>query len=176
MQWRARKHAARHQGARLAGMHMLNMAPARLSPQVTTPCMHMLTTAPARLSLQVTMRLTIKAGYDLLAADRGGTSDPDVSWQIGSESGKTRAARKTLNPVWNETVEVWGEARDFASKPIRLECFDHDLLSSDDSLGTTVLPPEAIRAVLIQTLKGEEPDEGRLFWLPLNGKGYVERH
>ena len=47
---------------------------------------------------------------------------------------------------------------------------------SPDSLGTAVLPPEAIRAVLIQTLKGEEPDEGRLFWLPLNGKGYVERH
>jgi hypothetical protein len=35
---------------------------------------------------------------------------------------KTKAARKTLNPVWDETVEVWGEARDVSSKPIRLEC------------------------------------------------------
>jgi hypothetical protein len=34
---------------------------------------------------------------------------------------KTKAARKTLNPVWDETVEVWGEARDVSSKPIRLE-------------------------------------------------------
>ncbi len=51
--------------------------------------MHVLTTAP-HPRLQVTMRLTIKAGYDLLAADRGGTSDPYVIWHLGAESGKVR--------------------------------------------------------------------------------------
>ena len=45
---------------------------------------------PTLVSPQVTMRLTIKAGYDLLAADRGGTSDPYVIWHLGAESGRVR--------------------------------------------------------------------------------------
>ena len=126
-----------------------------------------------RTLCKIKVKLTVKAGYNLLAADRGGTSDPYVIWQMKDESKTTKTIRKTINPVWEETFEVDGEVREFLAKPIRFEVFDDDKLSKDDSIGTALVTTETLEAVIIQTLKEEEPEAGREFWLKLNTKGYL---
>jgi Ca2+-dependent lipid-binding protein len=49
------------------------------------------------------------SGHDILAADRGGKSDPYAVFHLNGERVfKSSTKKKTLNPEWNEdfTVEV----------------------------------------------------------------------
>jgi Ca2+-dependent lipid-binding protein len=83
------------------------------------------------------LEITVVRAKDLLAADRGGTSDPYVCLYVGAavkEAQKTMVKKKTLSPEWNEKFHFklgsCGKRED-----LTLECFDYDLLGSDDSLG-----------------------------------------
>eukprot|EP01117_Protostelium_nocturnum_P008630 TRINITY_DN3097_c0_g1_i1.p1 TRINITY_DN3097_c0_g1~~TRINITY_DN3097_c0_g1_i1.p1 ORF type:complete len:611 (-),score=205.11 TRINITY_DN3097_c0_g1_i1:16-1848(-) len=82
------------------------------------------------MSLSV-LFLTIKQGRDLVAADKGGTSDPYVSMDFthkGKEKKiKTKVVKKTLNPVWNEQVEIQYSN---PSEVINMRVYDQDLMSS----------------------------------------------
>ena len=51
------------------------------------------------------LEITVVRAKDLLAADRGGTSDPYVRLYVGTavkEAQKTMVKKKTLSPEWNE--------------------------------------------------------------------------
>ena len=48
--------------------------------------------------------VTLKAGRDLIAADRNGTSDPYVIVTVHGRKLRTRTVFKTLCPVWNHTL------------------------------------------------------------------------
>ena len=50
--------------------------------------------------------VTIKKAENLLAKDRGGTSDPFAVLILGRQIKKTSIIDKTLNPEWNETFEL----------------------------------------------------------------------
>lgn len=89
--------------------------------------------------------------WDLIAMDRRGTSDPYCTVALLQKQadqgpfegakvplGRTKTAKKTLNPVWNETIET-----DLVSeeKPsVLLELWDEDMLGSKDFLGRALLP------------------------------------
>jgi Ca2+-dependent lipid-binding protein len=45
-------------------------------------------------------------GRDLHAADKNGSSDPYVVFQIGREQAKSKILNETLNPTWNEDIEL----------------------------------------------------------------------
>ena len=84
-----------------------------------------------------TLTITVVRGDDLLAADRGGTSDPYVTMYIGDavkEAKKTKVKKKTLTPEWNETFEFELD-RSQRQDYLTVECFDHDMIGADDSLG-----------------------------------------
>ena len=94
--------------------------------------------AEAEMLRPGTLKMTVKGARDLIAADRGGTSDPYVRLHIGDavkDAQKTKVLKKTLTPVWEETFEFdldRAQRQDYMT----VECFDYDLLGSDDSLGT----------------------------------------
>ena len=78
-------------------------------------------------------RVVVKRGYNLMAADKGGKSDPYVVIQApGGQKAKTSVKKGTVNPVWDETLVV-GIADDAA--PLYLEVWDHDKIGMNDSLG-----------------------------------------
>ena len=69
----------------------------------------------------------------LIAADKGGTSDPYVVVQSGSgEKEKTSVKKGTVNPIWDETLEL--SVFD-AAAPLSFEVWDHDKIGMNDSLG-----------------------------------------
>ena len=51
-----------------------------------------------------TLTVTIKAAKGLLAADRGGKSDPYCKLKLNDEIHETETIKKTVNPVWNLVV------------------------------------------------------------------------
>ena len=52
--------------------------------------------------------MSILCGRELIAMDRGGTSDPYVRIMQGEELlHKTVEKKKTVNPVWNDQANVY---------------------------------------------------------------------
>ena len=45
-------------------------------------------------------------GVDLVAKDRGGTSDPLAQLVLGTQTRETQVVPKTLNPEWNESFTL----------------------------------------------------------------------
>mmetsp|Transcript_25250 Transcript_25250/g.39631 ORF Transcript_25250/g.39631 Transcript_25250/m.39631 type:complete len:277 (+) Transcript_25250:363-1193(+) len=83
----------------------------------------------------------------LVAADRGGTSDPFVQVNItGQKMQKTKVIKKTLDPQWNETKsfvlapsKADPDAR-LEGKILSCEVFDFDLIGGNDFLGQVSFP------------------------------------
>lgn len=69
----------------------------------------------------------------LLAADKSGKSDPYVKVKSpGSKSAKTEVIKKTLNPEWDETLDL--TVHDLAA-PLCVTVFDYDKTGKNDNLG-----------------------------------------
>ena len=79
--------------------------------------------------------LTVKVieATGLVAADRGGYSDPYALVSFEQQRKQTKVIKKTLNPTWNETFEF--EISDPAAT-LLVEIYDHDLIGSHDFLGS----------------------------------------
>ncbi|KAL5197817.1 hypothetical protein ABZP36_001329 [Zizania latifolia] len=60
------------------------------------------------------------------------TSDPYVVLCYGSEKVKTSVQKKNPNPVWNEVLQL---SVTNPTKPVKLEVFDEDNFTADDSMG-----------------------------------------
>ena len=79
-------------------------------------------TSTPQLAGTVTVRVVRATG--LLAADKGGTSDPYVVVQTaGGKKTKTSVKKKTLDPEWDETLEL--SVLD-AAAPLSFTVWDHD--------------------------------------------------
>lgn len=78
---------------------------------------------------------------DVIACDKGKSSDPYCQVQLldpktnkSSESNKTKTKKKTLNPVWNETLEFGkkGVSLDTKAQPLlEVMMYDADMMSSE---------------------------------------------
>lgn len=82
----------------------------------------------------------------LMAADRGGTSDPFavIRFQGSSrctKTWKTRVIDKTLTPIWDERFVLDLEE---TAKTFVLDVFDDDILGGNDFLGRVSLPLNSI--------------------------------
>ncbi|MCO5575538.1 hypothetical protein L7F22_029339 [Adiantum nelumboides] len=60
------------------------------------------------------------------------TSDPYVVVRIGHQTMKTRVINSNLNPIWNEELMLSVPS---PPPPLKVQVFDKDLLSADDSMG-----------------------------------------
>ena len=80
-----------------------------------------------------TVSVRVVRATGLLAADKGGTSDPYVVVQAaGGKKAKTSVKKKTLDPEWDETLEL--SVLD-AAAPLSFTVWDHDKVGTNDSLG-----------------------------------------
>lgn len=74
----------------------------------------------------------IVAGYNLVAKDRNGTSDPWVRVKFGDKTQRTNVIAENLNPRWNSNPFIF-EVHS-TDTLLRLECFDSDFFK-DDPIG-----------------------------------------
>ena len=80
----------------------------------------------------VTVRVVRATG--LLSGDKGGSSDPYVVVQsAGGKKAKTSVKKKTLDPEWDETLEL--SVLD-AAAPLSFVVWDHDKVGRNDNLGS----------------------------------------
>ena len=125
-----------------------------------------------------TARVIILRGYSLLAGDKFGTSDPYVVVQAaGGKKEKTSVIKGTINPVWDETLEL--SVPDYAS-PVYLEVWDHDKIGMNDSLGTGEILlgqcEPGIPTLLTVAIDTQGTVEVEVTWLPAEREqnGYAQ--
>jgi hypothetical protein len=115
------------------------------------------------------LKLALLSASGLSKADVFGKSDPYCVVKVNGDSQyKSSIIKKTLNPHWNEEVELKFEdySEDFAQTVITFEVFDHDVVGSHDFLGQAQLRGDVLRTFLKSdeiltsfTLKNEQGSE-----------------
>lgn len=60
------------------------------------------------------------------------SSDPYVVLNLGQQKAKTSIIKSNLNPVWNEELKL-SVPQQYG--PLKLQVFDHDIISKDDIMG-----------------------------------------
>lgn len=84
------------------------------------------------------LKIGVKSGADLMAADRGGKSDPFVVGRLNNKQVfKTKIKKKTLNPVWDETFSIPIKSKN--KDKLTLEAIDWDMTGENDPLGYVVI-------------------------------------
>ena len=82
---------------------------------------------------------------NLIGADRNGLSDPFVTVQLGEASARTKHKKKTLNPTYNETLQLdvkasTGDDDDLAQiYSLVVAVFDNKDVTSSDFLGDVAM-------------------------------------
>jgi len=101
---------------------------------------------------RVNAKVTLTSGHDLLPTDTDllgrKSADPyvTIAWRPNAESPwvdvlyKSEVAANTLDPVWNETVDIPNVVRTDETA-FKFTVYDSDLLSKDDVIGELVLLP-----------------------------------
>lgn len=116
----------------------------------------------------------------LLALDTNNLSDPYAVVSLGSASHSTRVIRKTLNPVWDETVvfdsQTVIKAAEDGKGFVYVRLYDWDHFSKDDFLGCAILSYQCLESLFM--INSEFSNKRRLVRLPLSGmkKGVEEEH
>jgi hypothetical protein len=105
-------------------------------------------------SSQTKLHVRLISGEHLLAKDSGGTSDPYVVFKQDHVTVKSKVIPKTLNPVWNENLEI---GISDLHKELEIEVWDKDLFS-DDAMGHASIPIAALSSTpqeVVLKLKGD---------------------
>ncbi|KAG0261024.1 hypothetical protein BG011_001443 [Mortierella polycephala] len=111
-----------------------------------------------RLDNMGNLTVTLVRAKDLIAADRGGASDPYVVFRVnGKDVYKSEVVKKTLNPEYGENFVVPIASR--AEDQFTFEIFDWNQIAAAKSLGVGALDLRNIQLVL--------PNE---FLIPLQNK------
>ncbi len=94
-----------------------------------------------------------------------------LAGQIQSYKAKTKVDKRASDsPIWNETFEFW--VVDHSS--LKIEVFDHDLLTKDDLVGSNNLPLSTVFREGIRD--GWVPIRARTTWGALEDRGEIKLH
>ncbi|XP_040377393.1 ADP-ribosylation factor GTPase-activating protein AGD12-like isoform X2 [Oryza brachyantha] len=77
------------------------------------------------------LNVKVKGGTNLAIRDMS-SSDPYVVLTLGQQKVQTSVIKANLNPVWNEDLKL-SVPQEYV--PLKLQVFDHDMLSKDDLMG-----------------------------------------
>uniref|UniRef100_A0A0E0CHC3 C2 domain-containing protein n=1 Tax=Oryza meridionalis TaxID=40149 RepID=A0A0E0CHC3_9ORYZ len=77
------------------------------------------------------LNVKVKGGTNLAIRDMS-SSDPYVVLTLGQQKAQTSVIKASLNPVWNEELKL-SVPQQYG--PLKLQVFDHDMLSKDDLMG-----------------------------------------
>ncbi|KAL1520983.1 hypothetical protein AB1Y20_022541 [Prymnesium parvum] len=125
-----------------------------------------------RLGEHGSLLVHLARGSELLAADKNGLSDPYVVAKLGKVTHKSKVIKKTLDPVWNETLVFDRQTLgSLLTSSMELHVYDKDgLMSFDDSLGKVLVPLETLRNSDREEISTYLSTKGRLQftleWLP----------
>ena len=106
-----------------------------------------------------TLRITLFNGRNLLAADVNGKSDPYATFTLGQNTVKSKVKSNTLNPNWNEELELPVTlAQDHI---LEVHVFDKDVIGKSDSLGVAKIDLAGLQlgvqsVVLVRLLGGDD--------------------
>lgn len=90
------------------------------------------------------LQLKVISADNVLAKDRNGFSDPFFEIYVDcSKIHKSEIVKKTLSPVWNETIEVPVPSRD--RDKVEIHLFDWDRAGDNDDLGKVMLDLSKIK-------------------------------
>lgn len=91
------------------------------------------------------LNFILHSGTNLVAADSNGLSDPFVEIKVGKQTLKSTVQRRTLDPVWGETLEfdVWS-----VLDKVQITVYDWDIVGSNDFLGTYTCDSSPLSAVV----------------------------
>jgi len=96
------------------------------------------TTAVAqRLQKGTKVEITVIGGKELASRDANGKSDPYLRLLYGQTRLKTTIQKKTLNPAWKN--EVFLIPLDENEPTLRVQCWDWNLIGSDETMGEFVI-------------------------------------
>ena len=90
------------------------------------------------------LEVHVISARDLMAKDRGGTSDPYVLLELGKEKHRTKTIKKTLNPSWDETFDFPGTLGELVAKPLTFKLYDQDTGTMNDPLGEIAFPIDGL--------------------------------
>ena len=108
------------------------------------------------------LSLKLISASHLMAADRNGKSDPFVEVYIdGLKAFKSRIIKKTLDPIWNETVNLIIQSK--KDSKVMLKLLDWDRAGDNDYLGEVMLDT-----------KGIIPNKTQTWEYPLNTQGAIK--
>jgi len=89
--------------------------------------------------------LRLVGASDLIAMDRGGTSDPYVVVRLdGGQKQTSSVVKKTLSPKWDQSFDF--VVADRRTAELTFEVFDEDKFTRDDFLGRVSLPVSMIQS------------------------------
>jgi hypothetical protein len=95
------------------------------------------------------LKVFIQTAYGIAAADLNGMSDPYVVVQSGGKKQKTTVINDTLQPKWDEELELSGNLEHFIATGLKIKVMDADNdvgdIGSDDTLGEITIPLEVMR-------------------------------
>ena len=101
--------------------------------------------------IEVFVRIESAAG--LVAADKGGTSDPYAKLKLDGHEYKTKTLHKTIDPIWDQEFAWRGKQSVMLEKPLHIKIFDDDVLSRDDKLGEAEIE---LNSLVEQVQEGEQ--------------------
>ena len=111
--------------------------------------------------------LNIEKATNIIAGDFWGTSDAYITIKSASGLLNTQIKYATLNPVWNETLEIL--IKDAEAEVLNVELYDHDIVGVDKLIGKAIIPLRSCdNGDMVITLKEANSDRpaGTLY---LNG-------
>ena len=109
------------------------------------------------------LKIHLKKGVGLKAADLNGKSDPYVILTCGKEVKKSKIIYKTLDPVWNEMIEISTLSFDEVLRNgLHMKVMDKDTLTKDDPLGEIHVNLEPLRSVHTHEYSEPLPTRGSL--------------
>ena len=127
------------------------------------------TARESRLLESGELRVLLKSGTGLKAADLNRKTDPYVIVCCGKQQKKSRVVKKTLDPVWNEEVAVTGVLQDLIRDGLLLKVFDWDAawkVKRDDPLGDAVVPLDWLKRADAQDFVQALPTQGSVAHMP----------
>ena len=89
--------------------------------------------APRYKPIEIFVR--VESARNLVAADKGGTSDPYAKLKLDGHEYRTSTVKKTIDPVWDQEFAWRGKQSMMLAQPLNIKVFDNDALSRDDKLG-----------------------------------------
>ena len=124
------------------------------------------------------LRVHLKRGAGLKAADLNGFSDPYVKVLSGGQQKKTKIIKKTLNPEWNEAVDLAGSFDDFVKSGLLLKVMDWDRVGFDDPLGDLPVQLDWLHTQSHLDFAERLPTKGTMYfgvtWLPTGDTSAAE--